>query len=100
MPIATIIALLAGTAIIIVLSIIIPKQAIQIVDVFINAKIVFLVLFIVIFSITAVIVKFYSEGLMKLSKGISWPPICFIIAIFCLLQGFALLAGGVSIIPV
>ena len=98
MPIATIIALLAGAAVVIILSIIIPPKVSQILDVFVNAKIVFLVIFIIIFSITAVIVKFYSEGLMKLSKGISWPPLAIIISIFCFIQGFLLLVSGVSII--
>jgi len=98
MPIATIIALLAGAAIVIVLSIIIPPKAYQLLDVFVNAKVVFLVIFIIIFSLTAVIVKFYSDGLMKLSKGISWPPIAIVLSIFCFLQGFLLLVGGVSLI--
>ena len=98
MPIATIIALLAGAALVIVLSIIIPPKAYQLLDVFVNAKVVFLVIFIIVFSLTAVIVKFYSAGLMKLSKGISWPPLAIVLSIFCFLQGFLLLVGGVSLI--
>lgn len=98
MPIATIVALLAGSALVAVLSIIIPPKAYQLLDVFVNAKVVFLVIFIIVFSLTAVIVKFYSDGLMKLSKAISYPPLAIILSIFCFLQGFLLLAGGVSLI--
>ncbi len=102
MPIATIIALLAGFAVVIVLAILMPVSSKfgQVIDVFISAKVVFIVIFIIVFSFTAILVKFYSTGIMSLSKAISWPPFCFIIAIFCLLQGFALAFGGVSIIPI
>ncbi len=102
MPIATIIALLAGFAVVIVLSIIMPlsSKVAQIIDVFVSAKVVFIVIFIIVFSFTAILVKFYSAGIMSLSKAISWPPFCFIIAIFCLLQGVFLAFGGVSIIPI
>ena len=102
LPIATIVALLAGSAIVIVLaSIIQPTDKIyKVIDAFISAQWFFIILFIIIFAITAVIVKFYSAGIMTLSKAISFPPLAIIISIFCFLQGFILLLAGVSIIPV
>lgn len=100
MPIASIIALLAGSAVVIIISIIIPPQVGQIIDVFFSSQWFFIILYIIIFAITAVLFKFYSAGLMSVSKAISWPPLAFIISIFCLIQGFALLVGGVSIISV
>jgi len=51
----------------------------------------------VVFAIVALTVKFYIGSLMAISKAISWPPLAFIIAVFCLLQGFLLLVIGVSI---
>ena len=102
LPIATVVALLAGSAIVIVLaSVIQPTDKIyKVIDAFISAQWFFIILFIIIFAITAVIVKFYSAGIMTLSKVISFPPLAIIISVFCFLQGFALLVAGVSIIPV
>jgi hydrogenase/urease accessory protein HupE len=51
----------------------------------------------VVFAIVALTVKFYIGVLMAISKAISWPVLAFIVAAFCLLQGFLLLVVGVSI---
>ncbi|MFX1354823.1 MAG: hypothetical protein ACFFGP_12745 [Promethearchaeota archaeon] len=97
LPIPTIIGLLAASAVIIILVSVMPQSAYQVVDVFISAKWFFIILFIVIFAVVALTTKFYIGALMKISKGVSWPPLAFIIASFCILQGFLLLVVGVSI---
>ena len=100
LPIASIIAILAASAITIILAMSIPysSKIAQAIDVFVNIKIVFAILFFIVFTLVAIIVKFYSAGIMAVSKAISWPPLALIISIFCFLQGFALLVLGVSIL--
>jgi hypothetical protein len=97
LPIASAIGLLAASAVVVIVSLSIPDQAVELIAVFIDPKLFLIVLFIVVFAIVALTAKFYIGGLMKISKAISWPPIAFVIAAFCLLQGFLLLVIGVSI---
>jgi hypothetical protein len=97
LPFASVIGLLAASAVIVIVALSIPDQLVQVIAVFINPKIFLVILFIIVFAIVALTVKFYIGGLMKISKGLSWPPLALIIAIFCLLQGFLLLVIGVSI---
>lgn len=97
LPIASIIGLLAGSAVVAVIVMVIPQQAYEVIDIFIDARLFFIILFFVIFAIVALTAKFYIGGLMKISKFISWPPIAFIVAGFLFLQGFLVLVIGVSI---
>ncbi|MFW9900038.1 MAG: hypothetical protein ACFFDY_01975 [Candidatus Thorarchaeota archaeon] len=97
LPIASIIGLLAGSAVIAILVMVLPSQAYEVIDIFIDARLFFIILFIIIFAIVALTAKFYIGGLMKISKFISWPPIAFIVAGFCFLQGFLVLVMGISI---
>lgn len=57
-----------------------------------------IVIFLIIFAITAITVKFYTAAFMAISKIISWPPIAFVAAIFCFVQGIMLVALGTSIV--
>lgn len=97
LPIASVIGLLVGSSVVAILVMALPSGAYTIIGVFINPTLFFAILFIIIFAIIALTAKFYIGGLMKISKFISWPPIAFIIAGFCFLQGFLVLALGVSI---
>jgi len=97
LPIASIVGLLAASAIVAILVMVLPSQVYEVLDIFIDAKIFFIVLFFIIFAIVALTAKFYIGGLMKISKVISWPPIAFIVAALCFLQGFLVLVIGVSI---
>jgi len=56
-----------------------------------------IVIFLIIFAITAITVKFYTAIFMGISKIISWPPFAFIAAVFCFVQGIMLVALGTSI---
>jgi len=98
-PIAGVIGLLASSFICILISFLIPDTIVQFIGEYINPKILMAVLFIIIFAIVAITVKFWTSGLMFLSKIVSWPPLAFVIAIFCFIQGTLLLVLGMSIIP-
>jgi hypothetical protein len=97
LPIGSVLGLLLATFVVIFASLAIPDTAVQLIAVFIDPKLFMIILFIVVFAIVALTVKFYIGSLMSVSKAISWPPLAFIIAIFCLLQGFLLLVIGMSI---
>ncbi|MHA1669181.1 MAG: hypothetical protein ACTSV5_01250 [Promethearchaeota archaeon] len=97
LPITSVLGLLAATFVVIFVSLAIPDKAVQLIAVFIDPKLFLIILFIIVFAIVALTVKFYIGSLMAISKAISWPPLAFIIAVFCLLQGFLLLVIGVSI---
>lgn len=97
LPIASLIGVLAATGIVIILVLAIPDQLVQVIAVFVNPKIVLVILFVIIFAIVALTAKFYMSGFMAVSKIISWPPLAVIFAIFCFIQGFLLLVVGTSI---
>ncbi|MFX0023104.1 MAG: hypothetical protein ACFE9S_12325 [Candidatus Hermodarchaeota archaeon] len=97
LPIASVVGLLAGSAVILVLVMVMPAEAYVVIGLFMNPTVFFVILFIIIFAIIALTAKFYIGGLMKVSKFISWPPIAFIVAGFCFLQGFLVLVFGISI---
>lgn len=97
LPIASIIGLLAGIAVVAILVIALPAKAYVVIGLFMNPTLFFAILFIIIFAIIVLTAKFYIGGLMKISKFISWPPIAFIVAVFCFIQGFLVLVVGISI---
>jgi len=97
LPLSSIIGLLAGTATAIIVAVIVPDSAVELIAGVINPKWLLVIIFIIITVIVAFTVKFYVGVLKTISKFLSWPPIAFIIMIFCLVQGFALWIWGVSI---
>lgn len=97
LPIGSVIGLLAATLVVLFVSVSIPEDAYDLIAIFIDPKLFFIILFIVIFAIAALTVKFYIGGLMGVSKVISWPPLAFVIALFCLVQALLLLGAGISI---
>jgi len=97
LPISSVIGILLASLIVVVAVSAIPDQVVQVIAVFIDPKLLLLIIFIVVFAIVALTVKFYIGVLMGISKAISWPVLAFIVAAFCLLQGFLLLVVGVSI---
>lgn len=97
-PIASGIGLLAATGVCLLIVFLIPDVAVQFIALYVNPKIVLIVTFIIIFAIVAITVKFYTAGLMFISKIISWPPFAFILAAFCIIQGGSLLLTGASLL--
>ncbi len=96
-PVASVVGLLAGTAVVAVIIMALPGEAYLIIGLLIDPTIFFAILFIIVFAIVALTAKFYIGTLMGISKIISWPIFALIIAGFCLLQAFLLLVVGVSI---
>jgi len=97
LPISSVIGILLASLIVVLAVSAIPDQLVQVIAVFIDPKLLLLIIFIVVFAFVALTVKFYIGVLMGISKAISWPVLAFIVAAFCLLQGFLLLVVGVSI---
>jgi len=97
LPIASVVGILAASAVAIVIASVIPDVLVQHIAIHFDPKWFFIILFIIVFAVVAILVKFYIGGLMTASKIISWPPFAFIVAVLCLIQGFLLLVVGVSI---
>jgi len=97
LPISSVLGILLASLVVVVVSFAIPDKVVELIAVFIDPRLLLVIIFIVIFAIVALTVKFYIGALMAISKAISWPVLAFIVAAFCLLQGFLLLVVGVSI---
>jgi len=97
LPLSSIIGLLAGTVIAIIIVLLVPDWAVELIAGVINPKWILVIIFIVVAVIVGLTAKFYIGTLQKMSKFLSWPPIAFVIMIFCFIQGFALWIWGVSI---
>ena len=97
LPISSVVGILLASIIVIVVASVIPGQVVEIIAIFIDPRLLLVIVFIVVFAIIALTVKFYIGALMAISKAISWPVLAFIVAAFCLIQGFLLLVVGVSI---
>lgn len=97
LPISSVLGILLASLVVVIVALAIPDQVVEVIAVFINPKLLLVIVFILVFAIVALTVKFYIGALMTISKAISWPPLAFVMAVFCLLQGFLLLVVGVSI---
>ncbi len=98
LPIASIVGLIVASAAAIIVSMLIPDTLVEHIAIHFDPKWFFIILFIIILAIVAILVKFYIAGIMRISKIMSWPPFAFIVAIVCLIQGFLLLMLGISIL--
>lgn len=96
-PIASVVGLLAGSAVVAIIVIALPGEAYELIGIWINPTLFFVILFIIVFAIVALTAKFYIGTLMGISKIISWPFFALIVAGFCFLQAFLLLVPGISI---
>ena len=97
LPLASILGLIAGTVTAIVIALLVPDWAVELIAGVINPKWLLVIIFIIVAVVVALFFKFYLSILQNLSKFLSWPPIAFIIMIFCFVQGLALWIWGVSI---
>ncbi len=97
MPLASIIGILAGSAAAVALVLFIPDIAVVKISDWINPKLGLIIVFILVTAIVALTAKFYIGILQKISKFLSWPPVAFLIMIFCLVQGILLWGFGMSI---
>jgi len=97
MPLASIIGILAGSAAALALVLFVPDSAVEIIAYWINPKLGLIIVFIVVTAIVALTAKFYIGILQAISKFLSWPPIAFLIMMFCFVQGILLWGFGMSI---
>ncbi|MHA1106462.1 MAG: hypothetical protein ACTSPN_12210 [Promethearchaeota archaeon] len=97
MPLASIIGILAGSAAALALVIFIPETAVVKISDWINPKLGLIIVFILVTAIVALTAKFYIGVLQKISKFLSWPPIAFLVMLFCFVQGILLWGFGMSI---
>ncbi|MFX0022439.1 MAG: hypothetical protein ACFE9S_08925 [Candidatus Hermodarchaeota archaeon] len=97
LPLSSILGLLAGSAVAIIVALIVPDGVVQLIAGFINPKWLLVIIFIIVAVVVGLTAKFYIGTLQKISKFMSWPPIAFIIMVFCFVQGFCLWIGGFSI---
>ncbi|MHA2393672.1 MAG: hypothetical protein ACXAEX_17175 [Promethearchaeota archaeon] len=97
LPLSSILGLLAGTATAFVIALVIPDSVTSLLGTNV-VKWAIVIIFIIVTIIVGLTAKFYIGTLQKVSKFLSWPPIAFIIVIFCLVQGFCLWIGGFSIL--
>lgn len=97
LPLSSMLGLLAGTATAIIIALLVPDWAVELIAGVISPKWILVIIFIVVAVIVGLTAKFYIGTLQKISKFMSWPPIAFIVMIFCFIQGFALWIWGVSI---
>ena len=97
LPIASMLGLIIATIVCIILAWIIPDGAVKFLANYVNPKIVLIIIFIIIFAIVAITVKFWMSFWMGLSKLLSYPPLAFILAAFCIIQATLLIVVGNSL---
>jgi H+/Cl- antiporter ClcA len=97
LPLASILGLIIASAVALLVASIVPDTAVQLIGNFINPKWVLIAIFAIVAIVVALTARFYLKTLQRISKFLSWPPIAFVVMIFCLIQGFSLWFTGYSI---
>ena len=98
LPLSSILGLIAASATVFILALLIPDSAVQWIAVnLINPKLLLIIIFITITAIVAIIAKFFLGVPQAISKFLSWPPIAFVIMVFGFVQGILLWGFGISI---
>lgn len=97
LPLSSILALIAGSASVFILASLIPPGIEENIAYWINPKLLLFIVFIIVTALVAITAKFFIGIFQWISKILSWPPIAFIIMVFCFAQGIALWGFGVSI---
>ena len=97
LPLSSILGLMAGSATVFILALLIPDSAVEFIAVWINPKLLLIIIFVIITAIVAITVKFYIGVLQAISKFLSWPPVAFVIMVFGFVQGILLWGFGISI---
>lgn len=99
-PIASIIGLVAASAVVILVAVMIPDDIVQTLGNYVDPKYLLLIIFIIVFAIVVALAKLAIEIFIAISKVLSWPPIAIIFAIFCMVQVFFLLVLKATLIPI
>jgi hypothetical protein len=99
-PIGSIIALIAASACVILVAVLIPPHVVEFLGNYVDPKWLLIIIFIIVFIIVATIAKMAIDVFIIISKALSWPPIAIIFAIFCFVQAFFLLVLKATLIPI
>ncbi len=97
LPLSSILGLIAASATVFILAILVPDSAVEWIAGWINPKLLLIIIFITITAIVAIIAKFFLGVPQAISKFLSWPPVAFVIMIFGFVQGILLWGFGISI---
>jgi len=97
LPLSSILGLMAGSATVFILALLVPDSAVEFIAVWINPKLLLIILFVIVTVIVILTVKFYIGALQAISKFLSWPPVAFVVMVFGVVQGILLWGFGISI---
>jgi hypothetical protein len=97
LPLSSILGLIAASATVFILALIVPDSAVEWIAGWINPKLLLIIIFIIITALVAIVAKFFLRVPQAISKFLSWPPVAFILMIFGFVQGILLWGFGISV---
>ena len=97
LPLSSILGLIAASATVFILALIIPDSAVEWIAGWINPKLLLIIIFIIITALVAIVAKFFLRVPQAISKFLSWPPVAFLVMIFGFVQGILLWGFGISV---
>ena len=100
LPLSSILGLLAGSATVFILALLVPDSVVVWIADWINPKLLLIILFIIVTALVAFVAKFFIGVPQAISKFLSWPPIAFVIMVFAFVQGILLWGFGLSIFAI
>jgi len=100
LPLSSILGLLAGSATVIILALLVPDSVVVWIDEWIDPKLLLIIIFIIVTALVAIVAKFFIGVPQAISKFLSWPPIAFVIMVFAFVQGILLWGFGISIFAI
>jgi len=97
LPLSSILGLIAASATVFILALLVPDAAVEFIAGWINPKLLLIIIFIIVTALVAFIAKFFIKVPQAISKFLSWPPVAFVIMVFGFIQGILLWGFGISI---
>ena len=97
LPLSSILGLIAASATVFILALLVPDSAVEFIAGWINPKLLLIITFIIVTALVAFIAKFFINIPQTISKFLSWPPVAFVIMVFGFVQGILLWGVGISI---
>jgi hypothetical protein len=97
LPLSSILGLIAASATVFILALIVPDSAVEWIAGWINPKLLLIIIFIIITALVAIVAKFFLRVPQAISKFLSWPPVAFVLMIFGFVQGILLWGFGISV---
>jgi hypothetical protein len=97
LPLTSLLGLIAGSATVFILALLVPDSVVQFIAGWINPKLLLIIIFIFVTALVAVVAKFFIKIPQMISKFLSWPPVAFVIMVFGFVQGILLWGFGISI---